>query len=248
MALSDWDTLAFDQDGNACAGIIKGADGANVEIYKNWLYVRDPQTWTPESQFVEPTVANVNDGTVDIAGFHIEASRHSEQQAIFALIVHSDSNEPRWMAGIGCSGYSDPTEAIARAAKVDLGKWEEIRYGSRHGPNGNFHMLYCFSGDRMQEFQVPWNDDLEAQWIGVLPETRDAFFAWLEDKVRDGGDGGPNRAWLAKCRENGGLRFNQGDMFFANAVGVEAAEIATRVGEAADPILMQMIQRGAPPD
>ena len=249
MALSNWDTLAFDTDGQPCDGVLEGFDGASAEIYKNWLYVRDPKMWHEKRGFIEPTIAQIDSGEVTISEFTIHATRHSEQEAMFVLVAchRYEPRDVRWMAGIGCSGYSNPSEAIARAAGVDLTVWQPISYGSSGGGGEEpHHIVVCEAADgRSETFAVPMKpeDELEAQWIGVTEETRDAFFAWLGGYVDT--YNGPSQEWLATCRESGGLRFNQGDKYIAeHALGAGPGEgdIATPVGAAQEPLFMQMIK------
>ena len=247
MALSNWDTLAFDVDGQPCNGVLVGFDGASAEIYKNWLYVRDPKMWTRGRGFVSPTIAQIESGEVTVSEFQIHAERHSGQDAMFVLVEchRYEPREVRWMAGIGCSGYSNPAEAIAHAAGVDLTVWEPISYGSSGGGEAPCHIVVCNASDgRSETFSVPMvpgQDELEAQWIGVTEATRDAFFAWLGGYVDS--YNGPSQAWLAQCRASGGLRFNQGDQYFAaRTLGPPVDDIATPVGAAQEPLFMQMIK------
>jgi hypothetical protein len=110
MALSNWDTLAFNTQGEPCNGVIRvdlHEDGyAAVEIYKNWLYVRDSKMWHDEGSFVEPTVADIYEGIVNISKFRITAER-GPQQAVFAYVRsgyrHQDNFE--CMCGIGCYAF-----------------------------------------------------------------------------------------------------------------------------------------------
>ena len=44
MALSNWATLAWDENGEPCDGRLE-AEGISIAIYKNWIYVRDEKAW-----------------------------------------------------------------------------------------------------------------------------------------------------------------------------------------------------------
>ena len=59
MALSNWDTFAVDEKGEPTDGRFTSALGVEVEIYKNWLYVRDEQAWRDGGRFVSPTVMSM---------------------------------------------------------------------------------------------------------------------------------------------------------------------------------------------
>lgn len=114
MALSNWDTCAFDSEGKPTNGVItkKHEDGSHsgVEIYKNWLYVRDTAMWVDGRSYVEPTIAEVHEGRSTIAGFRIYAKR-GPQQSVLAFVEtgwrHSDRPEAKYdcMCGIGCYGF-----------------------------------------------------------------------------------------------------------------------------------------------
>lgn len=116
MALSNWDTCAFDTEGKPCNGTIqrKYDDGksASVEIYKNWVYVRDEAMWAEHGSYVKPTIAEVNDGRCTISKFRIYAKR-GPQNAILVFVEtgwkHSKDpkNEYSCMCGIGCYGFGN---------------------------------------------------------------------------------------------------------------------------------------------
>ena len=76
MALSNWATLAFDEAGQPCRGVLTGFDGAMIEIYKNGLDVRDHKMWTSGRFFEKPMVAQITDGHVILSEIQIEAIQH----------------------------------------------------------------------------------------------------------------------------------------------------------------------------
>jgi len=62
MALSNWDTLCFDENGKSTNGIWKSPLGVVVQIYKNWVYVRDEKAWVEGCEFSKPTVMEIHSG------------------------------------------------------------------------------------------------------------------------------------------------------------------------------------------
>lgn len=112
MALSDWDTLAINQKGEPTNGVIgPSPGGVTVEIYKNWLYVRDPAGWTEKGSFCEPTVMQVNSGVLRYKDVEIAAVR-GPKNGIYCVVQWEDYKAKTFdaMYGIGCCGYvySDP--------------------------------------------------------------------------------------------------------------------------------------------
>lgn len=104
MALSAWDLIAFDTDGNVCNGIfIKG--NTKVEIYKNWIYVSNKKMWQKESLFIEPVIAEVVSGELIISNVHIFSERNRKQHSIFMICYSGYKRDYKIMVGIGCYGY-----------------------------------------------------------------------------------------------------------------------------------------------
>lgn len=262
MALSNWDTLAFDSEGQPGNGVLNGfTDGASVEIYKNWIYVRDRWMWRKDTGFVEPTIAKIDSGSVELSEFTIQAVR-GPQEGVFCYaaarksIYETDEagkkqyvrSDYRRMAGIGCSGYADRWEQVMEEEKLDPEVWEPMWSGTGSKPtDGPEQEVFTFGrvgGDRaekgsMLEVARPY-EEYQATWVGVLPETLAEFLKWLEDEVRDDCGDGEFDEWLAKVKAAEPLRFNQGDAYFAaRGVGEYAG---TPVGEGGEPVLMQVIQ------
>lgn len=112
MALSNWDTLALDKDGQPCNGVLlrKFKDGSYsaVEIYKNWLYVRDTTMWSKNKNFIEPTIAQISEGEIFISDYNIHAIR-GPQISVLAYIETGYKNDNSFdcMCGIGCCGFDN---------------------------------------------------------------------------------------------------------------------------------------------
>lgn len=105
MALSNWDTMAFDHEGKSSNGVFTSPSGVSVGFYKNWLYVRDPKGWTPGS-YTEPTVMQIESGVVQYKDVHISAFR-GPQSGVYATVFSyaEDYKSVTGMIGCGVYGY-----------------------------------------------------------------------------------------------------------------------------------------------
>src|SRR3989344_3451699 len=167
MALSNWDTMAFDKDAKSCNGVLTSHEGASVEIYKNWVYVHDKGMWCKGRPFIEDTIAQVWDGHITLSNFIISVKRHSLQSAAFILAIKKkyvyttgkggkeeyDHTDYDWMAGIACYGYDDPVVRLLEAGGKNSKDYEDddICCGSSYGPDGDFITLTKYSEDGVEE-------------------------------------------------------------------------------------------------
>jgi hypothetical protein len=111
--LSQWETLAYDQDGHPLPEGLTSPEEIRVQIRRNWLYVDDPTAWVPGGGFAFPTVLTVQSGDLRYRDVHIQATR-GPQDGIY-VVAHSArypdptsgvSAEGRWMFGCGVYGWA----------------------------------------------------------------------------------------------------------------------------------------------
>ena len=130
MALSNWDTLAFNKDSVASHGTVVSTlnEKRQVRIYKNWVYLDDPDAWTEDIGYVEPVVGEIRSGEIYYKDFKIYAGRTELQQAVFLFATSSNYNvEPvdkNWGGGIGCYGFEDDGRFIGVTPEL-FNKWQE---------------------------------------------------------------------------------------------------------------------------
>ena len=237
MALSNWDTMALDENGEPTNGVMEGcSEGASCEIYKNWLYVRDREMWCDGRGYVEPTIAKVDSGSVMVSDFEIEAIR-GPQSAIFVKVTSMRYKEKvegeayrelevRRMGGIGCSGYEDPHERVMDDEGLDPEEWTFDGHGSVSKSDGTWDLYFSFhknppEGERpsqYKEIKRPEGKGYDTDWVGVKESTHKEFIAWLksDEDYRWDDD---YKVWVDKIEKAEALRFNQGDMYFADHVG-----------------------------
>jgi len=177
MALSNWDTLALSETGQPTPGVFTSALGVEVEVYKNWLYVRDKRAWREGGGFTGPTVMQVTEGTLRYQDVHIAAWR-GPQEGVYAALWSGRYGQERGIVAAGVYGY----------------RGEE--------------------------------------WVGIEPES----IAWLRAQLKKEEVDVPSK--FRTLDWSGALRFNQGDEFFARALGKETP--ASLPGKPATPILEQM--------
>lgn len=245
MALSNWDCLAFNSEAQACNGVFKHFKlKSSLSIYKNWAYVSNEEMWHKGYDFTKPTIAQIASGDIQLAGFDIMSIR-GPQNGIFIYASCTDyKKEPEKtihyrFAGIGCAGYKDKVAEVLKNLGREL-KDDELWYeGSDHlGKHYIGHYLENGESEQInywdEQTQGPY--DYGADWVGVLPTTLEEFFKWLSSLSDDSKD---FEEWIEKCKQADALRFNQGDMFFAENAGVELA--ATKPGESIVPYINRVL-------
>ena len=266
MALSSYDTLAFDTGGLPCSGtFINSQNKAVLEIYKNWLYIHDKATWNDKTNFTKPVIAQVNEGNLMLAGFDIRA-RRGPQDGIFVYATTSRyfkqknrSIEITRFAGIGCSGEIDKVEAIltklGRASECESDGWCESS-GTKLDKKGDPVMApegYTYNTHRIEnlitgEEIIFWDEQLQGPykydycWVGVKRETLAEFFKWLEG-MADVGTEYPDKAmaaWIKSCKKCKAVRYNQGDAYFNRMAGLPLR--ASYVGKSKAPLITNMIK------
>lgn len=256
MALSNWDCLAFGTDGKPCSGSITGHAGTTASLYKNWLYLYNEKMWQEGAGYTKPCIAEVQVGEISIAELKIVAARHDEQSSIFVYVEANDyrdwdNKKEECMAGIGCYGFMDTLEWLEKNKPEIYEKMPECF----KDVNEEHYMISEYSAKDEWGFSAyPWSEkegaeDREAQdfkvdcprpslndlWLGVTPTTEEAFFNWLKEV---------NPEYAEKIDRNGGLRFNQGNAFFANALGEFTP--ATKVGEKDNLIMNDILDKMEP--
>ena len=251
MALSNWDTLAFDAKGEPGDGRAVLPSGGRVELYKNWLYVGHEKMWVPGGPFTQDTIASVYGGVVSLAGFHITAIRGSAQDSIFCYV--EAHNEPL-LCGIACAGNLSTLDWLKRyhpgeferlttlhgpldeadAYSEDDVEGQETSWGLsllRLGPGGTWHDATALDIPLQDLPALPEGSLMPGAWLGVTPLLLASFLEWLATIAP--------APYLEKIRAAKALRFNQGDAFFADAMGL--ALPATIPGEPEPPLLGKLV-------
>lgn len=244
MALSNWDTLAFDTNGEPSTGVLNGGKG-QVEIYKNWLYVRHQGMWVEGSgSYNKPTIAEITHGKINLAGFQIHATRHPDQSTIFCFVQYGSEykdNKAEYMAGIGCYGFMNNRGWLERYhPEVFQTVPDEIKnnehvcdFSSSGGEEGKKWGFMIFTEDGNREFIIPFpQPSWDELWLGVTPEIAGAFYQWLKTVAPED--------YFAKIDMNKAARFNQGDAYFAAAFGEDIP--STKPGSATAPLIEGMIK------
>ena len=229
MALSNWDTLAFDAEGKSCGGSFVN-DKNSVDIYKNWLYVRAPKMWVAGDSYTKPTIAEIHSGEVTLAGFEISAEREP-QNGVFVFVKYGPYDKRRMGGGIGCYGYENTVaKVLAEHNRLNENSEDWCSSSSISGEKVSRYVSNFRTGEEIEH-------DHESEWVGVQPATLTAYFAWMaklhgEDKDVVG--------WMLKCAESPAFRCNQGDAYFAEHIGFDYP--ATEVGKVEKPVLETLIK------
>lgn len=221
MALSNWDTLAFDDEGKSCRAEFSVKDGVTIEIYKNWANVR----------FGENNHFTFNEGNVSVNGLEIFGKR-GPQQAIFLFAKHNDwdgeKTTHQYFAAIGCNGFMSNLDWLKIHQpeiynSIPQQYFDEDKYlicsGSSHGPDGESWGFYCYPENSNEE---PYSMEFEGKgpgieelWTGVTKETYQEFINWLTSLFNPRYDKSEIE-WLEKVKQASPIRYNQGDAYFAD--------------------------------
>lgn len=223
MALSNWDTCAFDLDGKPIRGSFISPRGVEVEIYKNWLYVRDSSIAKPTEggkaggrnggtyEFARNTVMEIQHGFLHYRDVEISAVR-GPQEGVYALVWSTEYQEtpkgekyvpPVRTGMLGCGVYGfDP----------DISDYDEAWIGTTQEAL-QFLINFAVTGENHGDFRKYIDKP------GVSDRQKSLF-----EEIN----------FLATAK-----RFNQGDAYFADRLpGLELDQ--TPVGEQ-NPTIMHKI-------
>lgn len=222
MALSNWDTLAFDLSGKSTNGEFKSRLGVMVGIYKNWLYVYDEPGWDGTQQkygeqglqYSRPVVAEIQYGHINYKDVKIDAIR-GPQNGIYCVVQSGYSNLGTLQAMVGCGvyGYKDHEFVGVQS--------------------GSFEFLKHYMSGHEESWEDYWANEQE------IYRLNDMLYLLNEEEAKS--------QWKYTkrfCKEIAGIdtsqvrRFNQGDAFF---VSTDVA--STQIGMAKPTILEQAITK-----
>ena len=214
MALSDYDILAFDENGQSTRGVFESPAGVIVEFYKDFLYVGDERAWREGSSYLHPTVMKIEQGELNYMDVRVRAIR-GPQDGVYAVVssgttyTYEGSKPFRCMIGVGCNGY---------------------RHYFADGTRTEPEIIHWSSDDPVQRDEQ--GRKIETRWEGVSDDA----LACLRDMIADD-DELPEA--LRHTDMSTLVRFNQGDAYIADHVGAPVP--ATTPGESEQPILIQAL-------
>jgi hypothetical protein len=247
-ALSNWDTLALDQDSAPTTGVFTSPLGVEVRIYKNWLYVSDKKAWQKGGEFVEDTVMEIWEGVLTYKDVHIRA-RTGPKAGVYCVVYTQQYPPPLKKACPKCKakrgGYHDfkcpdrqPNKwTIMVGCGVDgytsRGKWVGV------GKAEVAFLQKWIQGFEISEMEMPGNLRSEMKisrtaWVkkmqSVFKNPGEKFFARGAKFYLRSRDHNFNEH-VRKIDFTKALRVNQGDMFFAAHIKGLPAQ-PTKPGEA----------------
>lgn len=228
MALSNWDTLALNEKGESTNGVFTSPLGVTVEIYKNWLYVRDPKAWQEGGSYVHPVVMEVQKGSFHYKDVQIEAIR-GPKNGIYCVV--------------SCTRYQDQPKATPedpKPAYVPPIVTAMVGIGC-YGYGGEYGDEWIGIDDTEKDFLAGWLQGHATEQVTMFsssydPKTKE----WVKGKeVMETVSHNFDKA-IRDIPFGNALRFNQGDAYFAKNLDFELP--ATKPGEAQPTIMSQMLK------
>jgi hypothetical protein len=249
--------MSFDNDSNPSNGVMNCPGGRSVELYKNWAYIHDKKAWHKGTGFTAPIVAQIILGKGRVSGINVCAKR-GPQESLFLFAEHAEypkrvkSGVPSVtiytrMAGVAGYGWESGLPKLMKAAgKRKLPKGAMVFAGTSDNGKGKCYEVVDLAipgkngkKDRFirEWIKLPQRPELEAQFVGITPETAKKFFKWLKTVAKEHSA----EDWFKKIDQKTALHFNQGDAFFAKAM--KQSTPASPVGKANEPILTKMFKK-----
>lgn len=116
MAMSNWDTIAWDLKGEPCLGVLECP--FRVEIYKNWVNVHSKNKIL--NIIYGEVYYKTSNGTLEVI------VKQGKQNGIYLAAIYSNSykNEIKGLFGIGCYGYEgDRWVGVKKETIEDFERW-----------------------------------------------------------------------------------------------------------------------------
>lgn len=210
MALSNWDTLAVNLKGEPQAGCFVSPGGVRVEIYKNWLYVHDAKAWRDGGMFVADTTMQISEGQVCYHDVHIRAIR-GPQDGVYVVCWHENSKTGQ---GDGVLNPSLTGMIGCGVSGFEDEKWVGVLPGS-------VEFLRRWISNKERSYSDELIADVTSDEVKREELRNEYSYDFLEE--------------IATVQLGQGVRFNQGDEYFAGKIGTPLN--ATKPGEAVNPLL-----------
>lgn len=202
MALSNWDQLGLNGLGEHVLGL-RSDSGASFELYKNWIYLRDPVAWREGCGYTHPTIAMFEHGLLHWAGLTIYAER-ADRLAIRVWAWSGHKPKPdELFCGLALSGYGYP---------------DGVEYPQEGPAEPDQETTSPDEYAAWQHAYLAWLDnEPEMIWRGIESKDLDELIARTETLIND--DVLPDE--FRDLPWNEVRRSNQGDRFFAGEFGIE---------------------------
>ena len=259
MSLSDYAFIAFDNEGKSTEEFGKFGR-INIEPYKTWLYIHSSELWAEGESFVENTIAQIEEGSVNLFGVNISVQ--------FVALVNKDGipyetvklfycqngygEHSTSFGGVICYAYLDYALKFAKDAGIPA-DWD-VSEMSQYAPEVEgkiIRFLECYPPGQpdINADQEEWDKYLEKKkTIPISKEqeekmglnaycgiTDDMINALLEWNV-------PDKEWKEKVKNsNDRFGFNKGNLYFADNLGFEPPK--DFVGEVGPVIAHELLRK-----
>lgn len=110
MAAGNWATIMLRADGTPIKDYFEAKSRVTLEVYKNWLDVRDLGAWESSDPFDRHIVLRINAGDFQYRHLQVRAVR-GPQEGIYCVCWDEDSGVG--FVGCGVYGFTDPSDQRA---------------------------------------------------------------------------------------------------------------------------------------
>ena len=111
IALSNWDTLSFNEKGEPVGGIFRSPMGVDVEIYKNWIYIKDKAAWQ-KGAYAEPFIMEIWKSELCYKDVHVVSDFVENSIFVAAWSGWMHENTLKGMVGCGVYGFDSNGEYV----------------------------------------------------------------------------------------------------------------------------------------
>lgn len=249
MALSNWDTLSVDLNGQSTEGSFTSAGGVTVAFRKNWLYIHDPKAWTEGGSFVESIVAQIDEGVLVYKDVSIKAIR-GPQQGIYVVATSGQFYDNSMIGMIGCGVYGFGNEEQDGVGEDGYPPFVGVRPES-------LKFLQDWISRKVYQTQEEAEAHIHESWNSIHTKCgSDASPELLKDekeceqRFRDSLPGQIEYCMaqtvfdekIAQVDLSKALRYNQGDAYIAEHFGGDPSSVATEPGGAKETLLTGIVK------
>jgi len=198
MALSNWDTLCFNHKGEVCEGKFTSPMGIIVEVYKNWLHIKDEYAHRENPHVMsKPVIAKIETGELRYMDVSIKCEFqsnfddssddpedwHSDCNRILYCIWNSYDGEPDFTGICGVACMADMDSNDIEALKIFLQDKDKDIYSNI--PK-RFKNIDLSKGKRYNQGDAYFHDVLGTdRQCTPVGESKDTIFSQIFNNNKD---------------------------------------------------------------